>query len=224
MNKRIIYSVLIILMTAATMGGATLAWFTAEAVIGENTFTAGTLTIEADENEGLLWEGPDNWNPGDCTEKEITLEVTGSKRAYIRAFITETWTLLDVNGNPLATVSYFERNAPNVKWKLDNGDLDKDNWPEWDYNMWQLIKDPNDANKEWWYYKGMLDPNVVDGPKLITVLSEVCLDGPGTGNEYQGATYTLAINFEAIQVTNEAVNDVWGVEWNEGTGEWDLVV
>ena len=43
------------------------------------------------------------------------------------------------------------------------------------------------------------------------IISEVCFDGPNMDNEYQGARFTLTVNSEAVQVTNGAALDVWGV-------------
>ncbi len=215
MNKKVWTSLLVIGLAVLAIGGGTLAWFTAQANIEPNLFTAGILEIDADEEWSYGSEGLTNWNPGDCTEKEITVEVTGTKRAFIRVLITETWANTEDEEND---GTWFERNAPNVNWWIG-----EDEWPG-DPEKWQMITTGTGENEEtYWYYKGMFDPAEVDGPKEVTVLSKVCLDGAGTGNEYQGATYTLSMNFEAIQVTNEAVNDAWGVYWDGTAGKWKVV-
>lgn len=237
MNRKIFTSLLIIGMALAAMVGGTLAWFTAEAEITPNTFIAGTLEIDANETWDYEDEGLTNWNPGDCTDKEIEIEVTGTKRAFIRVLITESW---EGTEDGLHDVVTNERDISNVNWWV--GDKA---WPG-DHAEWQMLAT---ADGTYWYYKGMFDPNEDDGPKKVTVLTKVCLAGAETGNEYQGATYTLSMNFEAIQVTHEAVFDVWGVglvngswheveeisgvwtceigedtyEWDPVTGEWVLI-
>lgn len=211
MNKKVWTSLLVIGLAVLAIAGGTLAWFTAQANIGPNVFTAGTLEIGAQESWAYEDGGLTNWNPGDCTDKEITVEVTGTKRAFIRVLITETW---EGTQDQEYDDTWYERDAPNVNWWIDDVA-----WPG-DPEEWQKLT--TDAGT-YWYYKGMFDPKEEDGPQKVTVLSKVCLDGAGTGNEFQGATYTLSMNFEAIQVTNEAVNDAWGVYWDGTDGEWKEV-
>ena len=210
MNKKVWTSLLVIGLAVLAIGGGTLAWFTAQANIEPNLFTAGILEIDADEEWSYGSEGLTNWNPGDCTEKEITVEVTGTKRAFIRVLITETWSLPQEEGEP-NVITYHKRDAANVNWSVDGKA-----WPG-DPEKWQMITSgEGEEAVTYWYYKGMFDPDEDDGPKKVTVLSKVCLAGAETGNDYQGATYTLSMNFEAIQVTNEAVNNAWGVYWDDG--------
>lgn len=218
MNRKIWTSLLLIGLALAAIVGGTLAWFTSQATIEPNVFTAGTLEIDANETWAYGEDGLTNWNPGDCTEKEITVEVTGTKRAFIRVQLNEEWKDVDVVGGVDRNGVYNERNAPNVNWWIG-----EDAWPG-NPEEWQMITTgTGEGEATYWYYKGMFDPNEVDGPKKVTVLSKVCLDGAGTGNEFQGATYTLAMDFEAIQVTNEAVNDAWGVYWDGTDGEWKKI-
>lgn len=209
MNRKILTSLLIIAMAAAAIGGGTLAWFTDSATITPNEFQAGTLKIRADETWAYEGGRLENWNPGDCTDKKVEVEVTGTKRAFLRMKVTETWQL--VGGSP---VVYTGRNAPNITWKVDGN-----TWPD---GKWQMIEDTTTGIK-WWYYQGILDPDQTrtppSGPKKITVISKVCLD-TSTGNDYQGATYTLAMDFEAIQTTNGAETSAWGVTYNATTKTW----
>ncbi len=201
MNRKVMMSVLVILMATAAVAGATMAWFTDTATVEPNTFVAGTLKIRANEVFNWADQTRPNWNPGDCDQKEITLEVTGTKSVYLRARITETWTMVGAS-----TVTYTRRNAPNITWKV--------NGQPWNHDgAWQLI---TIDGVDYWFYKGPVDAKLASGAQLL-VLSEVCLDGAATGNDYQGATYTLAISFEAVQTTNQAVNDVWGYKFEGGS-------
>lgn len=218
MSKRIVLSLLVIIFVITASLGATMAWFTDSATIDQNVFTAGILTIDVTdswaENESLI---VNNWNPGDCNDKLVELEVTGTKRAFIRMKLLETWTfkyevengflVKDGNGDPVEldpfiVEEYSERDAPLVNW-------------DWDENEWQMMDG-------WFYYKGMLDPEESDGPKKITIFTEVCLSNDA-GNDYQGAVYTIDIDFEAIQVTNDASDNEWLVYWDEVEEEWKEV-
>ena len=224
MNKRILTSLLTICLAVGSIAGGTLAWFTAEAEIAPNTFTAGILEIDAAETWAYGEAGLTNWNPGDCTDKEITIEVTGTKRAFIRAKITESWT--GTAGNESINNTWYERNVPNVNWWIDV-DGSRAAWPN---DEWTLIGEGEEA---YWYYNGIFDPAGAEGPQKVIVLSGVCLAGAETGNEYQGACYTLKMDFEAIQVTHEAVFEQWGVvyyngawqkvTWNEVVEVWEMV-
>ncbi len=209
MNKGILTSLMSIALAFAAIIGGTLAWFTDSAGIEANTFTAGTVKIEADES----WEegfSIDNWNPGDCTDKVITLEVTGSKRVFVRARITETWEDgEDVGGDDSVACETHTRDIENVRWWVGGQE-----WPG-DPPQWQKL---TLDGVTYWYYKGMLDPAGVAGPDRITVLSRVCLVLEDTDNSYQGACYTLSMEFDAVQVTHDAVEDEWGVSWNGS--EW----
>ncbi len=221
MNKRIFTSLLTICLAVASIAGGTLAWFTSEAEIAPNTFTAGILEIDAEEDWDFGEEGLTNWNPGDCTDKKVTIKVTGTKRAYVRARITETWT-----GTESITGIWHERNAPKVGWWICENQGECVEWPA---EEWTKIGDGENA---YWYYNGILDPGE-NGPNEITVLSRVCLAGKETGNAYQGATYTLGMKFEAIQVTHEAAFDEWGVGYvndawvevgyNDSNERWETI-
>ena len=195
MKKSIWGSLLIIILAAAAITGGTLAWFTSEAVIGDNIFTAGTLKIAAGEtfvDDGKV----ENWNPGDCTDKTVTVEVTGTKRAFLRMQFNDGWyKLVGKDWKP------WSPEADVIKMKV--------NGVEFPTADWTKIGD-------WYYYAGENAP----GSK-ITVITKVCLDG-SAGNEFQGKQYRLGFTFEAIQVTNEAVNDAWGVYWDNDNG-WQEV-
>ena len=209
MNKGILTSLALIALALTAIVGGTVAWFTDSAGVEPETFTTGTVKIEAGESwaEGY---SVDNWNPGDSTEKEITLEVTGSKRAFVRVRIIETWEDAEFTGeeNSIACETHA-RDIENVEWWVDS-----QKWPG-NPAKWQML---TVGDSTYWYYKGMLDPHKGDGPDKITVLSKVCLNFENTDNRYQGATYTLSMEFEAVQVTHDAVKDEWGVTWNGS--EW----
>jgi len=209
MRTKIALSMMVILFVIATSLGATMAWFTAEANIEQNTFEAGTVSLDAvdnflDETTNTL----QNWNPGDCEPKVITIEYTGSKEAFLRMQFIEKWE--GVNGD--VDGEYYEFDAPQVE---KTG---------WNPANWVFVDG-------WWYYNSGETDNkstVVNGSTIyavdsdfngdpITVLTEVCLPGSTTGNEYQGATYTINAKFQAIQASYE---DQW--EWDNVNFETGL--
>lgn len=49
MKAKIIISLIVIIIALTASLGATLAWFTDEAVVPENVFTAGSVLISAEE-------------------------------------------------------------------------------------------------------------------------------------------------------------------------------
>jgi predicted ribosomally synthesized peptide with SipW-like signal peptide len=201
MSKKIIMSVLVILLAAAAVGGATMAWFTDEAVIEPNVFTAGTLEIKA----GEVWEGGEgieNWNPGDCEDKEVTVEITGSKTTYLRMQFNDGW--------------YEYVDEAWVSWEPSVDPIViKNGTEEFPTSDWVKIGD-------WYYYINDDDPDDLGRSfpeDVITVITEVCLDGSTADNQFQGKQYRIGFNFEAIQTTNNAVDEVWGVYFNGTTWE-----
>lgn len=79
----------------------------------------------------------------------------------------------------------------------------------------------NESESDWTYYDGCfyyLEPiyGTYDAPALTSLAADlclkVCLDGPETGNEYQGESYTMLLHAEAVQESNGAPLEVWGFD------------
>ncbi len=204
-NKKVVASMIVIVMALLAITGGTLAWFSDSDDIEQNVFTAGTVILEAYDSWAETGHEVENWNPGDCDDKEISLEYLGSKNAFLRMKITEEWSDTDgVDG------VWNDRDVPNVDWKVNGTDwADQTDWVYYD---------------GWWYYTGGEGDYCMEingttiksfapgqAPGVIGILTEVCLDGPGTGNEYQGAKYTIDAEFEALQGSNNASGDAWGI-------------
>lgn len=194
MKKKIILSILVILFVAAASLGATMAWFTSSVTL-DNTFTAGTLIIGGEDTwESLDGDDWENVNPGDCKGKEFTITNEGTKNALLR-------------------------------FKFDGS------WGEWENDMWAEMADsdpdlvtisfnePSDwyLHTDGWYYylDRMLPADDIDYEDLEFAL-KVCVDGPGTGNEYQGISYKLDFTFQAIQASNNASGGL------VADGGWDV--
>jgi predicted ribosomally synthesized peptide with SipW-like signal peptide len=260
MRRKVILSALVILVVIAASLGATMAWFTDQSDPVENVFTAGTVSIDAGEQWFYGDNALENWNPGDCTPKFVNVHYTGSKRAFLRMQIVETWS--DVDGQSAAESTYahdFENikwftykgnqqisdiyNESDGQWKLPNPYTTFKDWADnsSDWEEFDLTGDWLDGGDDWWYYTGGTenDPNfqtTINGdtigaikppdltaapqflgdpiarvdatgnPVPFYLVGAVCLDGLKTGNEYQGATYTMSFVFQAIQASH---NDAW---------------
>lgn len=88
MKKRILILLSLVVVFAIVAGG-TFAWFTSTAKPVTNTFKTGTVAVEVNENG---FENIDNWNPGDTTNKDVTVISKGSKKTYVRVKLTKMWT------------------------------------------------------------------------------------------------------------------------------------
>jgi len=77
-----------------------------------------------------------------------------------------------------------------------------------------------DGGDGWYYYKNILNNNGV----TTDLFTSVILDGPKTGNEYQGRTLTLKVTAQAIQASNGAAGsnegNGWGVTLPNGVEVW----
>lgn len=175
MKKRIVIMLTVALIGLLVVGG-TLAWFTAEAKPVINSFKAGTLEINLVDN--FDEENAQNVNPGDCYDKVVYVENTGTKSAFIRVKLTPV--LKDPEGNNL--------NQSVVTYNI--------------LNDWVLHTDG------YYYY-----PYAVDaGGKTLEIIKEVCFAGKEMTDVYQGATFTLTVEAEAIQASNGAALNAWGVD------------
>ena len=199
MKKRNLVLGSIVVLAALLIVGGTMAWFTAEADPVTNTFTAGTVEIELHDVQmvegaevDFPTEGIENVNPGDEYGKIVYVENTGSKAIYVRAKLTPEWK--DPDGNLLP----LEAGTPPVLMAtfplLDNG--------------WFLHTDG------YYYYKNPLAGGAAGESNAVTthLIEKVIFAGAEMTNDYQGATFTLKVEAEAIQASNGAALDQWGVD------------
>lgn len=177
MKKRNIMMFSAIALAVVLVAGGTMAWFTAGDEI-LNNFTAGTLNINVTEVFDENAAG--NVNPGDQIKKEITIENTGTKRAYLRMKLEPKWTNIDDE------VTILDDWGP-----ASILDLNAD---------WELKSDG------YYYYKNVVAESGGLAPKPFT---KIVFKGATMGNEYQGANFDLNVIVEAIQVTNGAVEASW---------------
>jgi len=199
MKKRNLVLGSVVVLAALLVVGGTMAWFTASSGPVTNTFIAGTvdielhdLTYDAEQNSVSFPEnGISNVNPGDEYDKIVYVENTGSKAVYVRVKLTPQWKKGEVAlpltvGEPPVYMATF----PLV------GD------------KWVLHTDG------WYYYTEPLLGAVVDEPNAVTthLIEKVVFAGAEMTNDYQGATFTLKVEAEAIQASNAAAADQWGID------------
>lgn len=89
---------------------------------------------------------------------------------------------------------------------------------DWKGNLDNSVVSITLADENWtdeygdgyYYYKGVVKPN-----DSVELKVKIELNGPNTGNEYQGKTFKLTGTMEAIQASNGAPLDQWGVDIDE---------
>jgi len=142
--------------------------------------------VQMDNGEELLFpeNGIGNVNPGDKYDKIVYVENTGTKAVYVRVYLTPAWT--DPEGASLP-LKAGDPSVPMATFPLlDNG--------------WFLHTDG------YYYYK---DP-VAPGASTAYLIDGVEFAGAAMTNDYQGATFTLMVEAEAVQASHEAYKDEWG--------------
>ena len=202
-KKSVLLVILLTAVSAMTVAGATMAWFTDSAAPINNDFTAGVVEISAEETIFPPAEVMENWNPGDCTKKEYTIINTGAKTAYIRGIFTGKWYLSDG-----ITEFLPDPDLGVVTWELH---------PEGSDNNWTKAGTA-------WYYNNPIpgtytQADVTERQRTLTL--KVCLNGNDTDNQYQGKVFKLFAVFNAVQSSNGAVNDVWPDNPYVGNGNDD---
>jgi predicted ribosomally synthesized peptide with SipW-like signal peptide len=175
MKKRNIMIGSAVLLAVLLVVGGTMAWFTAETEEVANDFTAGTVEIELVDN----FANEVDVNPGDCFERKVTVTNTGTKKAMVRVHES---TVLTLDQDADVSVG-FEPNIGIVEFEVND--------------KWEYVPSDN-----CFYYTEVLLPGTTTEPILEE--NNICFNGPGMGNEYQGATFTINLQAEAIQATNGA--------------------
>ncbi|HHX10487.1 MAG TPA: hypothetical protein GX729_03855 [Firmicutes bacterium] len=181
MKRSIPIGLLVVSLVALFVLGGTLAWFTADAE-ALNKFTTGNVDIEVNED---LDDDPNNWAPGITKKKQVSVENTGSLPVFVRVQLTPVWGAMD------GEVFYEdeELGIDNVIFNVNTEDWVK--------------------SGDWYYYKGVLEP---EGETPL-LLSSVTLDGSLTGNDYRDKILKIFVNAEAIQADPiEAAKDAWGLD------------
>jgi len=190
MKKRNLVLGSVVVLAALLIVGGTMAWFTASSGPVTNQFTAGTVKIELhdltyDDEQNLVsfpGDGISNVNPGDEYDKIVYVENTGSKAVYVRVKLTPQWK----KGEVALPLTVGEPPVYMATFPLVG-------------DKWVLHTDG------WYYYK---DP-VASGSATQHLIDKVVFAGKAMTNDYQGATFTLEVEAEAVQASHEAYKDEW---------------
>lgn len=97
--------------------------------------------------------------------------------------------------------AYVRVEITDMHW--DNAELANSNVDFVADSNW--IKATHDGHT-YYYYKNIVAPDAEANLRL-----NVKLHGPNTGNEYQGKTYSVKINANAIQASNGAIKSAWNI-------------
>ena len=90
-----------------------------------------------------------------------------------------------------------------------------------DADKWTAELDDNGVPTGWYYYNSPLtDENPLTAPLFTTVT----FSGPGMGNEYQGATYELTVEAQAVQSDNNPIPDGGNVTDVAGWPDSSIVI
>ncbi|HHY69551.1 MAG TPA: hypothetical protein GYA09_05120, partial [Firmicutes bacterium] len=118
----------------------------------------------------------------------VYVENTGSKAVYVRVKLSPEWS----------------GDLPNVVTIADE-----------DYVMADFpILDGWEYYEGWYYYKNPLAGAAAGEPNPVTthLIEKVIFAGAAMTNDYQGATFTLKVEAEAVQASHEAYKDEWGTD------------
>ena len=179
-----------------TLVGVTIAYLQSTDTF-ENIFNAGTYSVVTHEE----FTSPDNWAPGDTTNKTITTTNEGTIPVRVRVKLEESWTSANDGNLPLV--------SNNIQLALIN----LDNTEDW-------IKDG-----DYYYYVGELAPgettsslieSVTFNPEYQGDITCTTVDNVKTcessSEGYMGGTYTLSITTETVQ--SDAYQEVWDLDYN----------
>jgi len=212
-------SLLVILLAAAVIVGATSAWFTDDTDIPEAEFTAGTVMVDADGPEYAIMEGKsiENINPGDCARVTWTIINKGTKNAELRVKIDKLWETEPSNELLAKIKADFPEltinNAYDLAQLLDESIVHIAPAPD---SGWVMYRDDN--GDVWLCYQDgpltgtyYLDEGEDEDSVDLTLV--VAFEGPAMDNKYMGARLLLNGTAYAVQASNGAPEAVFGEEF-----------
>ena len=182
MKKKIFSLAMVICCLAVLTISGTLAYFTAEDT-ATNVITTGTIDIDLKETIGVDPEtGEDipftdvtGVMPSQAIDKIVTVKnINDAMPAFVRVLVTPTITLAQ---------EYADK-QDEIDLSLISIDY---NTRDWTYN----------EEDGYWYYNEILETNT-ETPVLFTKVTFA----KEMGNMYQGATVTIDVRAEAVQVKN----------------------
>jgi len=171
--------------------GVTFAYFSTNAVI-ENNFSLGNYNIVTHE----VFTSPDEWSPGDTTEKVLTVKNEGTITAAVRISYVDGWT--DAADEPISNVP---SDATIINFTTPS------DWTKvGDYYYYNTALNPNDETTS-------LIQSVTLNPSLGTTECEEVNGVEECTSNVQGlagAHYTLDFTVETVQY--DKYKETWNLE------------
>ena len=191
MKTKITLAVLVVALAAALVAGTMGAWFTAEDELPVAEFKAGTVAINVDGlevgGEELSEQPIENVNPGDDFDLCWRIVNTGTKRAQLRVKFEKEWVAGEEGGEDLSP-SVVGLSLAKEQWRLEDDGY-------------------------YYYMDGPLAGTFADADGAeVELCVNVKFDGSSMGNKYQGAQFKLSGKVEAVQASNGAPFEVWGID------------
>ena len=163
---------------------------------GSNGVLYGHNTGEAKWYEVTL-------NNDSVSAQEISIDDKNIKFNDLASGFVSVW-----NPGNTDKMKYFTKNTGNKKIRL-RAELDgswNENGLSDDVVEYSVCSNPDcpgsnwyDGNDGYFYYNGIIEPG-----ESVELCVDIHLNGPNTGNDYQGKTFTLNCTMYAIQSTNGA--------------------
>ncbi len=192
MTRKIMASLLVIAVTAMLIGLGTFAYFSDTETSTDNTFTAGTLTLQVDDVEQTVTAG---W--GDVDTDGLTFTVINVAPGSAG---NDVWTVRNV-GTIAGVLSLVVNNLEEVAGVDENADLAGALDVVLSVNG-QTVYEGTLAEMPGTYtedVEGNALPTLVNGEEVNVVLYW-SIDGPDVGNEIQGDSVSFDITFTLDQV------------------------
>ena len=200
----------IVLMTGVTilLAGLTLAWFTSTGSTATNTITMGTLDITAELGNYQI----DNAEPGMDYYNQIgKVQSLGSIPALVKLSLNTEITMADgAAGDPNLVTNELQIGGTNGRSVSSGMGYDI---KAHELGMWF------DFDKNYIYMWGELNGDIyiaIQGPDALHFAYTVDTDGKNMGNDYQGASIDVSVEWEATQLlSNGAIEDIFGIDIND---------
>ncbi len=171
MKRKWIIPLLTSIFAASLIIGITTAYFSDSAAVSPD-ITAGTVVIELRET----FTSPNNWQAGETTSKQIYIDNTGNKRAYVRVRVAGVW----------------QKNGLDTALDINNVAV-TNNSSEWT------------EHEGYYYYKNVLNAGESTSPLNLSVkLTNI-------DKKYENHTFMLKAYSQAVQASNGAYMDIWGL-------------
>ncbi len=204
-NKKTLIIILLLIVTI----GITIAFFSNSTIL-ENLF--GTKEYGTTYTEEFI--SPDNWLPGDTTDKTLVVTNSGKVDEAVRISYTEEW--ISKNGTTLSGL--IDENGQ-LTDEEENSEraviINFSNLDDWTYN------------DGYYYYKYRLAPNEETSSFIESVtfnpnvtLGNTCTEEEtptgkriqcnSSGEDYDNATYKLTFTIETVQFNK--YSSAWGVD------------